>query len=343
MKGRHFARRCALFFLISLAVVLSVFWLMKVPRHYMTLQSDRVPANFWGVTFSIKYARELGIDWQKAFTATLDDLKIRHIRVPLYWDDFEQESGVYDFSDYDWILQEGEKRGVKFIIVVGRRVPRWPECHEPDFVKQLPEDEINQLHLQATEAAILHFLPYQSIEYWQIENEYFFRWFGKCPPANLDLIEQEIQFVRQHDSRPIIITDSGELHNWKQAAEYADVLGVTMYRTVWNKTFGYMRLLYPAWFYRWKAYYAGERNLAQDVMIAELQAEPWPSDFRSLPELTTEEWEESFTVEQLETNSELARRTGFMRAYFWGVEWWYFLRERGDDRMWNKAKEIIDT
>ena len=35
----------------------------------------------------------------------------------------KKQKNVYDFSDYDYIIQEGEKRDVKFIINLGWRLP----------------------------------------------------------------------------------------------------------------------------------------------------------------------------------------------------------------------------
>ena len=77
------------------------------------------------------------------------------------------------------------------------------------------------------------------------------------------------------------------------------------------------------------------------MIIAELQAEPWPSRNRGVTEISSQEAERSFNATQFETNSEMARRTGFTQAYFWGVEWWYWLKDRGDDELWLKAKEVL--
>jgi len=77
------------------------------------------------------------------------------------------------------------------------------------------------------------------------------------------------------------------------------------------------------------------------MIVAELQAEPWPAAFQKLQTVPESEWSKTFNLKQFETNAELARRTGFTKAYLWGVEWWYWLHEQGDDSMWEKAREII--
>lgn len=316
-------------------------WLFKFSGHHATFQAEHVPDNFWGVTFSKKYAEELGLDWRDAYSAMVTDLGVRNIRLPVYWDDVEKVQDVYDFSDYDWMLEEGTRQDVRFILNVGRRLPRWPECHEPTWVTVLSEEQVDVRHVTAVKAAIDHFKEYKAIQYWQLENEYFFPWFGLCPKANPDILEEEIEYLRSRDTRSIILTDSGELNSWREAAERADLLGVTMYRVVWSKYFGYTRYPWPAALYRSKALFAGKSP--DTMIIAELQAEPWPSKFQGVRDISRAEADKSFSLKQFETNSEIARRTGFRQAYFWGAEWWYWLKTQGDARMWNKAKEIIRT
>ena len=85
----------------------------------------------FGVTFSKKYAEELGLDWQKAYLEILDDLQVKKIRLPVYWDDVEREIGRYSWEPYDWMIAEAEKRNVKLIVALGVKLPRWPECHIP--------------------------------------------------------------------------------------------------------------------------------------------------------------------------------------------------------------------
>jgi hypothetical protein len=153
------------------------------------------------------------------------------------------------------------------------------------------------------------------------------------------LLKKEITLLRERDTRPIILTDSGELNSWRKAARYSDTLGITIYRVVWNNYFGYFRWPWPAWLYTMKAKFAGKTT--KTMIVAELQAEPWPAHFKKVQDISPEEAAKSFTVRQLETNAEIARRTGFQQTYFWGVEWWYWLKTKGDSSMWEAAKKII--
>jgi len=326
---------------IVIVILVWAWWYLKFAGHHLSFQSTNVAPDFWGVTFSKKYAEELGLNWRDAYRAVVNDLGVVNVRLPVYWDDVERERDVFNFRDYDWMLEEGSRLNVRFILNIGRRLPRWPECHQPSWTIALSDDEIKQEQLQAVQTMIRHFKSFRVIESWQLENEYFFPWFGLCPKADLDLIQQEIRLLRAEDERPLVLTDSGELNNWSRAARYSDILGITIYRVVWNDYFGYFRWPWPAWLYRLKASVAGKSQAK--TLVAELQAEPWPSQFRGVTDVSQDEAKKSFSLKQFETNSELARRTGFLKAYFWGVEWWYWLKEKGDASMWDKAKHIIQT
>src|SRR3989338_9810695 len=87
----------------------------------------------YGVTFSQKFSEELELDWKANYLAILDDLKVKDLRLIAYWDRIEPEEGRFGFEDLDWQVAEAEKRGAKIILVVGRKVPRWPECHEREW------------------------------------------------------------------------------------------------------------------------------------------------------------------------------------------------------------------
>ena len=53
-----------------------------------------------------------------------------------------------------------------------------------------------------------------------------------------------------------------------------------------------------------------------------------------------EEQSHSMNPEIFVKNINYAKRTGLSPVYFWGAEWWYWLKEQGDDSIWQAAKDI---
>jgi hypothetical protein len=292
-----------------------------------------------GVTFSRSYTEYLGLDWKKTYSAILDDLKVKNIRLVAEWQEIEPDFGRYDFSALDWQIQEADRRGAKVILTIGRRVPRWPECHDPKWVKDLTPEKTFQEQLVMMTAAVQHFKKFANLEMWQVENEPFLTSFGECPMIIPSEVKQEIALVKSLDARPVMVSDTGELSSWAETAHLGDYFGHTLYRLVYNQTFGYLTYLQPPAFYRLKSWLAGLKM--KNVFVAELQAEPW-SITGQPAELLAPTTIKMMSAEQIEKNYRFARRTGAARIYFWGVEWWYLLKEKGiDNTRWTTAQKIF--
>jgi hypothetical protein len=312
-------------------------FIVKVPRYHVT-----APSSFnteWGVTFSKKYAKELDLDWKEVYTALFNELGVDQIRIPVYWDDIEKQRSAIDLSDYKFMLDVATEHNVKVILVLGQRLPRWPECHTPEWTVGLISAEYEQALMNMIEVVVKSFVEYEAITLWQVENEPMVNWFGICPPPNPDLVKREIAFVRTFDDRPILITDSGELSLWNKAQSLGgDLFGITTYRITWNKWLGFIRYPFPPSFYKTKARLAG---ISQDkLIIAELQAEPWIPGTKSLTETSISTQFRSMSLEQFRANIAYAQSLGVSDAYLWGAEWWYWLKEKGDDTVWNEAKSL---
>lgn len=294
-----------------------------------------------GVTFSSKYAQELELDWRQAYLAILDDLNVTHLRLATYWDDIEVIRDEFNFADLDWQINEAAKRDIDIILVVGRRTPRWPECHDPQWLTTLTAAEIRQEHLDFVQEAINRYKGQPAIKFWQVENEPLFRWFGECPPPDKDFLVQEVALVKSLDDRKIIITDSGEVNHWQGAGSVADILGVTLYRIVWNPSLGFWDYFFvPPAYYRYKADITEFfHNNLEKVIVVELQMEPWTTG-RKMIELTLEEQKRSFDLTRFKNNISYVEKTGFTEVYSWGVEYWYWLKEQGHQDIWEEAKKL---
>ena len=294
----------------------------------------------WGVTFSKRYAIDLGLDWQKTFLAILDDLAAKKIRIIAYWDEIEPERGKYNFADLDWQIDEVEKKEGEIIFVVGRRMPHWPECFEPGWAKGLSEKEKQERILVFISETVNHYKDRESIKVWQVENEPFLRTFGKCPWPDIKFLDKEIAFVRHLDnSRQIMITESGEFSTWIGGARRADIVGTSLYRKVYGKL-GYVKYPIPPVFYQRKANLIKFLFDLNEIIAIEVQAEPWGN--KATQNMTVDEQDISMSFEQFNDVLEYTRKAGFDKAYLWGVEWWYWRKEKsGDDRFWERAKELF--
>ncbi|MFH1392201.1 MAG: beta-galactosidase [bacterium] len=281
----------------------------------------------YGISFSQKYAQELGLDWQEAYLALLDDLGIKKLRLIAYWDLIEPEQGIYNFQDLDWQITEASKRGAQVVLAVGYKLPRWPECHIPEWAQK-------QDILEFLEQVIKHYRDMPIIIAWQIENEPFTP-FGICPKLSVKLLDKEVYLVKAFDDRPVILTDSGELSVWLRASRKSDIFGTTLYKTVWNKYLKYIDYPIPAWLYSLRA-----KIIRKPVIVSEMQAEPWGP--KAIREMELEEQFKSMSPEKFRDIVDFEKQTGISEVYLWGAEWWFWLKNiKGDNSMWEEVRKIL--
>ncbi len=296
----------------------------------------------YGITFSSKQSRDLGLDWKENYLAMLDDLKVERLRLPIYWDIVQPEEGRFDWSEIDWQVDEAEKRGVDLILVVGTRVPRWPECHLPNWAKEAETVRRQEATLEYLRAAVTRYKQRPTVSAWQVENEPFLVLFGECPPLDVSFLDKEIAEVRSLDSRPIIVTDSGELSAWVPAAGRGDIFGSTLYRYTYSSTVDrYVHYPISPLFFRIKKNISNLFAHPQDWIIIELQGEPWGK--KAFQELSLEERSKTMTPQKFTEMAEFARQTGFRTLYWWGVEYWYWEKTKNDTPFyWEEAKHLFD-
>ena len=325
---------------LSLAGVFLIIFLIFLSSFFWDFSKNK--ETVFGVTFSKKYAEELKLNWQEAYLAILQDLKVDHVRLVAYWDEIEKEPDQYIFNDLDWQVRQASDRGVKIIMVLGRRTPRWPECHDPNWLKGLDQSEVISRQMNFINKTVERYQNNSMLEAWQVENEPLLTLFGQCPAPSLPLLKQEVALVKSLDVKhPIIVTDSGELSTWQTAASVPDILGTTLYRIVWNKYMGFLDYFFvPSAYYHVKADLTKffHKNL-KDIIVVEMQMEPWTYN-RSMIELTQAEQEKSFNLERFRNNVIYAQKTGFSKIYFWGVEYWYWLKQNNRPEIWNQAKSL---
>ena len=78
----------------------------------------------------------------------------------------------------------------------------------------------------------------------------------------------------------------------------------------------------------------------ENIIISELQAEPWVPN-GTLANQTTIESNKSFNLEQFVANLEFAIKVDFQQTYLWGVEWWYQQFQTGHPEYWDMARTLF--
>lgn len=293
-----------------------------------------------GATYSTQYAYFLGLDPRATFTALLDELGVRQFRIPTYWENLEPEPGKFNFEELDWVLDEAAKRGARVLLVVGFKQPRWPECHAPAWVHELGEAERKEKTLAFVRTVVNRYRSHPAVHLWQVENEPLLEAFGVCPPADREFLKQEVALVRALDPKPIVVTESGELSTWARTVGISDILGISMYRVSWNAVLGYIYYPLTPNFYRQRA--RAVESFTRRIIVTELQAEPWVP--QGILNATRDEQLRSMDAKRLRDNINFVQRAGFDEVYLWGVEWWYWLREKqGDSSMWDAGRALFHT
>lgn len=331
-----FSKMFLFFLIIVILIIVAIF--------YFFVGTALVPTKItWGVDFSQMHAESLGLNWKELYLSIIDDLGVQNIKLHTQWDWVEGKRGEYYFKDIDWQIKTAEERGVKIIYVVGMKTGRWPECHIPEWAQELSKEEQQAEILKYIEVVVNRYKDSKAILYWQVENEPLFR-FGKCPWRDKKFLEKEIELVKKLDpSREIIVSDSGEQSLWLGVAKRGDIVGITMYRKVWvrvgSKIGFYFDMFIPPVHY-WRKSQIINKFFGKKVLCIELQAEPWTP--KLLYDAQLKEQERTMNLEIFKQNVEYAKKTGLDTFYFWGVEWWYQMKEKHNrPEIWNEAKSLF--
>jgi len=326
--------------IIILAVIAGIFG-------YFFVGKAEVKNNItWGVDFSQSQAEFLELDWKENYSAIISDLGAKNIKIHTQWDLVEAKKDDYNFEDIDWQIKQAEKNDVKIIFVLGMKTGRWPECHSPKWVQNLSSERQKAELLKYVTEVVLRYRNSKAIINWQVENEPLFG-FGECPYwyyKSDEFLKTEVALVKALDpTKKVIISDSGEQSTWFDAAEVGDIVGITMYRNAWTgitETFGFntYSFLNPTVYFK-KSQLIKEK-FGKDVICIELQAEPWAS--KPLAQASLQEQLKSMNADMFKENIEFAKQTGLDKFYFWGAEWWYYMKEKQNHpEIWQEAQNLF--
>lgn len=321
---------------LALAVCVGLGW------YYLS----RVPypdAYTYGVSFNTPYARELGLNWEEVYTAVLRDLGVRHVRLAAHWPMVEPADDAWNFTELDRQMDLAETYGADVVLSVGRRLPRWPECHVPEWADELTwatqQDEIREY----MRAVIARYKDHPALLYWQVENEPFLTVFAyeHCGLLDKDFLDEEIVLVKHLDpTHPVLVTDSGNLGVWYGAYRRGDLFGTSVYVHLYNPQTGPFKSLLPPDVYVAKRKFMELVYGTKETLLIELSLEPWLEESVTTAPLETQF--ERMPVTRLDEILSYAHETKLSRQYLWGVEWWYWLKVRhAHPEYWERARSIF--
>ena len=295
----------------------------------------------YGVSFIPDYASSLGVEPKETMDALIN-LDIKHFRLVSYWNKYEPENNKYDFTELDWQFKKAEAANAKVTLSLGLRQPRWPECHKPDWAKDMPKDqwyaELNDYIAQV----VNRYKDSPALETYQLENEYFLMGFGICTDHSRERLVNEFKLVKSLDKKhPVIISRSNNGLGIPIGDPKPDMYAVSVYKRVWDAkiTKDYLEYPMPGWFY---GFLAGWQKLndGRDMVIHELQAEAWAPDYKNLQEISVDEQNKSLNAKRLKERFEYGKATGMRTMDLWGGEYWYYRKVKlNDPSLWNVAKE----
>jgi len=340
--GRGWLRRIG--FVILAVVVLFTASMYGVAQWYIH-KHDKQPLVL-GATFIPDYAESFGLNPKDTLQAMLSDLKLKQVRLVSYWSDIEPTPGHYDFSKLDWQFAMARQYGAKVSLSIGLRQPRWPECHEPDWVNIDPANQ-NAWKPQLfhfMEAVINHYKDNPALGDYELENEFFMKVFGECKDFDRSRLVDEYNLVKAMDPAHHVIVSRSD--NWigiPVGQPTPDEFAISVYKRVWDATITHRYFEYPLppWFY---ASLAGSEELlsGKDMIIHELQAEPWTPNGKLITEISVDEMYKSMNPQRLKDRIAYGEATGMRTIDLWGAEWWYYMKvKQHDPGVWNVVKDAV--
>jgi hypothetical protein len=317
---------------------------------------------YLGTTFSALQCRYLELDYQKAFRH-ICSLGFDYIRLCSYWNELEPVEKQFDFTTLDWLLDESQRQGVKVVLTVGMKAPRWPEFHLPAWLNtccataggQEPLDRheaIAERTLNFIQALMQHTRQAANLKYWQVENEPFTRLeitAGRY--LSYEFVQREVALVRSLTlpDQKVLLTnalslpaaaDAGEERDFRKSLMLADAVGMNVYTKVpVGHASSYLEPQETYWtkLQHWQSTLVSN---GKEDWIAEVQAEPWePHELVATRKVDYL----SATPKRVEYIVTVLAELGYSRLLLWGCEYWYWNKINGRNLWWWTAQKLLEA
>lgn len=274
----------------------------------------------------------LGLDYRETFLKIMQPREFELIRLGAYWNRIERVSGEFDFVELDWLLAQCKQRGVKVMLTVGMKAPRWPEFHLPKWVgEDLQSEDLQNATLDFVERVAQHVqIEFaEVIEYIQVENEPYHKFDVNANRAlPYSLVAREIQLVRKYlrPHQKVALTCGlsmtvplfwQDLYAMVQCVRLADVVGFNVYVKMGVEGGRYITT-HPMFFAQLKMYRWVLERFGKETFIAEMQNEPWEHGAMvHVGKVEYPSWSEQQTAVLLSR----LESCGFRTILEWGCEW----------------------
>ena len=292
--------------------------------------------NLFGASLSVKQCRNFGINDLEVLKAAITELHIKRFRLMSYWNEIEKSPGKYDFKYLDRQIRTVESYGGEVTLCLGVRQPRWPESHWPNWTEKVSQAKRNRDLIKFIKLTVNRYKDSSTISSWQLENEALLKSFGEKGDFNRKRLIQEYELVKKLDpTRPLIMSTST---SWGIPLRnpIPDTVGFSYYRITHDNN-EYRHSIYMPWVFSLRAFLINF-IWRRPSFIHELQAEPWGP--MNIWEMDAQEQAKSMNEDILASNIKAAIKTKLFPIDFWGLEWWYWLKQNNDNDIWNKVKEL---
>jgi len=307
-----------------------------------------------GASFSHRHLKELGFDPRKVI-GEFARLGLEWVRLGCYWDEVEPKREEWSLEEVEWLVGFCQKKGVKVVLTVGMKAPRWPEYYIPGWAGEtlsLGElAEIDRRNKKLLELALTylgkvarHFGDDGAVEVWQVENEPLDPSGSNWWRIGADFLEAEVDLVRRvvPSGRIMVNLWGNELTKrkvYRKAMELGDIVGFDLYlRHPAPVSSRLIKYIGPLDSKERIGGVVGEiKEAKKSFWVTELQAEPWEPG-----EIVTEKKNPpSFLPKHLESNLDYVVYFEPEVVLLWGFEFWYRRKQMGDDRYWDEVERVI--
>lgn len=304
----------------------------------MLKNSNFQPEN-WGVSFSVKQCRNLGVDPEKCLDWLLKQ-GFRRFRLMSYWNECEPSSKKYDFAELDRQIKQIQKYDGDITLCLGARQPRWPETHWPEWAWVMKKPRRDKHLLEFIKTTVRRYKDVLNIVSYQLENEALLSNFGERTEVDRKRLRAEYSLIKKLDPNTPVIMTTSTAFGIPMRRPIPNIVGFSFYNkffsekladyTVGKQTPFSVRL--RNWIIRliWR----------RRSFIHELQLEPWGP--KAIWEMDMAEQDKSMGPDQIAKNIAMAKKTKLYPIDLWGGEWWYWrTKNYKDNTIWRAVKEEI--